>query len=430
MKYTKAAGEKSTVKVVFNFTEEEWAAATQKAYVRTRGRYAVPGFRKGKAPRPVLENYYGKSLFFEDALNLLYGENYGVMLDNEKANFTAVGDPEVSVDEVSEKGVQFTCVIPVRPEVEIDAYTGLKIKKYEYNVTDEDLNKEIERFLKRGAKKAEVTDRPCKNGDIVNIDFSGSVDGVKFPGGTAEEYDLELGSNSFVPGFESQVVGMEIGGERDITVKFPEDYQADNLRGKEAVFAIKLNKIHENQLPELTDEYVKSHAGVDTVDAFREKTLDRLKKQAENRGRDETENSIIEEIKKHTKVEIPNAMIETEIDGMVNDFASRLRYQNIKLEEYIKYMGTTMEAFRAQYKEQAQSRVLAQLIISHILKKEKFTAEDSEIDAKLEEQAKSVEKTLAEYKKSVDPRQIEYIRNDIIITKLFDFLATNNELYL
>lgn len=430
MKYTKAAGEKSTVKVVFNFTEEEWAAATQKAYVKTRGKYAVPGFRKGKAPRPVLENYYGKSLFFEEALNYIYSDGYGEMLEKEKDNFVAVGDPEVSVDDISEKGVQFTCIVPVKPEVEIDAYTGLKIKKYEYNVTDEDLNKEIERFLTRGAEKVEVSDRPCKDGDIVNIDFSGSVDGVKFPGGTAEEYDLELGSNSFIPGFESQVVGMEIGGERTITVKFPEEYQAENLRGKDAVFEIKLNKIRENKLPELTDEYVKSHAGADTVDAFKEKTLDRLKRQAADRSRDETENSIIEEIKKHTKVEIPNAMVEREIDGMVNDFAMRLRYQNIKLEEYIKYMGTTMEAFRAQYHDQAYSRVLSQLIISHILKAEKFTADESEINAKLEEQAKTVEKTLDEYRKSIDPRQIEYIRNDIIISKLFDFLSKNNELYL
>ncbi|MCH5143064.1 MAG: trigger factor [Clostridiales bacterium] len=430
MKYTKSAGEKSTVKVTFNFTEEEWAEATQKAYIKSRGKYSVPGFRKGKAPRPVLENYYGHTVFFEDALNMLYADNYFTVIEKEKDSFTAVGDPEVSIDEIGNgKGVAFTCTIPVKPEVEIEKYTGLKIKKYEYNVTDADVDKEVKKLLERDAQKIEVTDRPCKSGDTVNIDFSGSVDGEKFAGGTAEDYDLVLGSGSFIPGFEEQVEGMEIGSERDITVKFPEDYQADNLRGKDAVFHIVLHKIHESKLPELTDEYVKSHAGVDTVEAYRKKTLDKLTREAEGRSRDETENSIIEEIKKYAKCEIPQAMIENEIDRMVRDFSYRLSYQGIKLEEYIKYMGITMEQFRAQFKDQAQPRVLSQLVIDKIIKTENIKAEESEIDAKLAEQAESVGKTAEEYKKSVDPRQIEYIENDIIITKLFDFLKNNNELY-
>ena len=430
MNYTKSAGEKSTVKVTFNFTQEEWTEAIQKAYIKTRGKYAVPGFRKGKAPRPVLENYYGHTVFFEDALNILYADNFYSVLEKEKDNFTAVGDPEVSVDEIGNgKGVSFTCAIPVKPDVEIEQYTGLKIKKYEYNVTDEDLDNEVKKFLERDAKKVEVTDRACKSGDTVNIDFSGSVDGEKFAGGTAEDYDLVLGSGSFIPGFEEQVAGMEIGSERDITVKFPEDYQADNLRGKDAVFHIVCHKIYESQLPELTDEYVKAHAGVDTVEAYKAKTLERLTKSAENRSRDDTENSIIDEIKKHAKCEIPEAMIENEIDRMVRDFSYRLSYQGIKLEEYIKYMGITMEQFRSQFKEEAQPRVLSQLVIDKIIKAENIKAEDAEVDAKLAEQAESVGKTAEEYKKSVDPRQIEYIQNDIIVTKLFDFLKANNELY-
>ena len=430
MNYTKSTGEKSTVIVKFDFTQEEWTEAIQKAYVQTRGKYAVPGFRKGKAPRPVLENYYGKTVFFEEALNVLYADNYPSVIEKEKDNFTAVGDPEVSVDEIGHgKGVSFTCTIPVKPEVEIKQYTGLKIKKYEYNVTDADVDREVNKLLERDAKKVEVKDRACKIGDTVNIDFSGSVDGEKFAGGTAEDYDLVLGSGSFIPGFEEQVAGMEIGSERDITVKFPEDYQAENLRGKDAIFHIVLHKIYESQLPELTDEYVKSHAGVDTVEAYKSKTLDKLNKEAENKGRDETENSIIDEIKKHAKAEIPQAMIENEIDRMVRDFSYRLMYQGIKLEEYIKYMGITMEQFRSQFKAEAEPRVLSQLVIEKIIKTENIKAEDKEVDAKLAEQAESVGKTAEEYRKSVDPRQIEYIQNDIVITKLFDFLATNNELY-
>lgn len=430
MNYTQAVGEKSTVKLTITFTEDEWQNAIMQAYTRTRGKYSVPGFRKGKAPKPVLENYYGKSVFFDEAFNVLYREHYFAILEKEKDSFTAVGEPELSVDSLEEgKGLVLSAVVPVKPDVEIEAYTGLKIKKYAYNVSDGDVEAEVKKLLERNATDVEASGRPCKNGDKVNIDFSGSVDGEKFAGGTAEEYDLVLGSGSFIPGFEEQVVGMEIGGTRNITVKFPEDYQADNLRGKEAVFAIKLNKITEKQLPELTDEYVKKHAGAESVEAYKNTVREKLLKSAESRSRDETENSIIEEICKHAKAEIPEAMIESEIDRLVQDFSYRLMYQGLKLEDYIKYMGQTMEQFRAQYKPQAAPRVLSQLVIDKIIRTEGFTAEDAEVEAKIAEQAASVEKTAEEYKKSMDPRQYEYIKSDIIITKLFDFLAANNELY-
>ena len=430
MNYTQAVGEKSTVKLTITFTEDEWQNAIMQAYTRTRGKYSVPGFRKGKAPKPVLENYYGKSVFFDEAFNVLYREHYFAILEKEKDSFTAVGEPELSVDSLEEgKGLVLSAVVPVKPDVEIEAYTGLKIKKYAYNVSDGDVEAEVKKLLERNATDVEASGRPCKNGDKVNIDFSGSVNGEKFAGGTAEEYDLVLGSGSFIPGFEEQVVGMEIGGTRDITVKFPDDYQADNLRGKEAVFAIKLNKITEKQLPELTDEYVKKHAGAESVEAYKTSVREKLLKSAESRSRDETENSIIEEICKHAKAEIPEAMIESEIDRLVQDFSYRLMYQGLKLEDYIKYMGQTMEQFRAQYKPQAAPRVLSQLVIDKIIRTEGFTAEDAEVEAKIAEQAASVEKTAEEYKKSMDPRQYEYIKSDIIITKLFDFLAANNELY-
>ncbi len=430
MNYTQAVGEKSTVKLTINFTEEEWQGAISQAYLKTRGKYAVPGFRKGKAPKPVIENYYGKGVFYDEAFNVLYREHYFAILEKEKDNFTAVGEPELSVEEMEEgKGITLTAVVPVKPEVEIETYKGLKIKKYEYNVTEADIDAEAKKLLERNATEVEVTDRPCKNGDKVNIDFSGSVDGEKFAGGTAEGYDLVLGSGSFIPGFEAQVEGMEIGGARDITVKFPEDYQADNLRGKDAVFAIKLNKITENKLPELNDEYVKKHAGAETVEEYRNNVRERLLKSAENRSRDETENSIVEEICKHAKAEIPEAMIESEIDSMVKDFSYRLMYQGIKLEDYVKYMGQTMEQFREQFKPQAQPRVMSQLVIDKIIRTEGIGATDAEIDAKIEEQGKSVGKSFEEYKKSMDPRQVDYIKNDIIVTKLFDFLMSNNELY-
>ncbi len=431
MNYTQATGEKSTVKLTITFSEEEWQNAIGKAYLKTRGKYTVPGFRKGKAPKPVLENYYGKGVFFEEALNALYSEHYYTILEKEKDNFTAVGEPELGVESMEEgKGVVLTAVVPVKPDIKIEKYTGLKIRKFEYNVTDEDVDKEAKKLVASEAKPVEVEDRACKLGDIVNIDFSGSVDGEKFAGGSAEDYDLELGSGSFIPGFEDAIVGMNKGESRDINVTFPEDYQADNLRGKAAVFAVKLNKITERQYPELTDEYVKAHAGAETVEAYKAKLRDRLQKSAESRGRDETEGSILAAISKYTTAEIPDAMIESEIDRIVQDFSYRLMYQGLKMEDYLKYTGVKMEEFREQYKTEAHRRVLCQLIVDKIVREQNFTADPAEVDAKIEEQAKSVDKTAEEYKKTMDPRQLEYISNDIIITKLFNYLQENNEMYI
>ena len=428
MKYTTTAGEKSTVKVTIDFSKEEWEGAIAEAYKRTRGKYTVPGFRKGKAPKTVVENYYGKAVFFDEAFNVLYSQHYPEILEKERANFTAVGEPELSVDDLSDEKVTLTAVIPVKPDVKIGAYKGLDIKKYEYSVTEEEISKEVNKILDREAKTVDVTDRPCADGDTVNINFSGSVDGEKFPGGTAEDYDLVLGSGSFIPGFESQVVGMNIGEDRDITVHFPADYQAENLRDKDAVFAIHLNSIKGKELPGLTDEYVKKHTGSETVADYTAKVKERLEKQAQSRGRDETENAIVEAICKTAECEIPQAMIESEIDRMVQDFSYRLMYQGLKLEDYIKYMGQTMPQFRAQFSEQAKTRVLSQLVIEKIVREEKITATQEEIDAKIAEQAASVGKTAEEYKKNIDPRQQEYITNDIVITKLFTFLEENNNM--
>lgn len=429
MNYTKAVGEKSTVKLNIQFTEEEWQDAINQAYKATRGKYTVPGFRKGKAPKPVLENYYGKGLFFEEAFNVLYRDHYFAIIEKEKENFTAVGEPSLDVENMTEgKGVTLVAYVPVKPDVEIECYTGLKIQKYEYNVTDADVDAEIRKLLERKATAVDVTDRAAEKGDTVNIDFSGSVDGEKFAGGTAEGYDLVLGSGSFIPGFEDQVVGMKVGEDRDITVKFPEDYQADNLKGKDAVFAIKLHKITGKLLPELTDEFVKANAGAENVESYRATVREKLEKNAVSRGRDETENAIVSEIRKHAKAEIPDAMTESEIDRMVQDFSYRLMVQGIKLEEYVSYTGQTMEQFRAQFKAQAEERVLSQLVIEKIVKTEGIKAEQAEIDAKVEEQAKSVDKTYEEYSKTIDPRQLEYIENDIVITKLFRFLEENNEM--
>ena len=430
MKYTTKAAEKSTVKVTMQFDGEEWKAAQTKAYMKTRGRFAINGFRKGKAPKNVIENVYGKGVFYEDALNILFSENYPNVVEKMEKKYTVVGDPDVSIDKLEEDAVTLVAIVPVKPEVKISSYTGMKIRKYAYTVTDEEVEAEIVRVQERNARKIEVTDRPAQNGDTVNIDFVGTVDGVKFEGGEAEGFDLTLGSGQFIPGFEDQVVGMNIGETKDVNVTFPENYQAEALAGKPAVFAVKVNAIQGKELPEVTDEFIKEATGSETIEAYKAKARERLEKQAENKANDATENSILEAIAANTEVEIPQAMIEREIDGLVQKFEYQLMYQGLKLQDYLDFLKISKEDFRKNYEEQAKKNVTNQLIISHIIEAEKIEATDEEVEAKVAEQAASVGKTTEEYKKNMDPRQFNYIRSDIVITKLFNFLKENNEMYL
>ena len=429
MKYTTKAAEKSTVKITIKFDGEEWKNAQQQAYLKSRGRFAVNGFRKGKAPKNVIEHAYGKGVFYEDALNLLFSENYGVILEKDAKKYTVVGEPDVSVEKLEDDGVTMVAVVPVKPEVKISSYKGIKIKEYAYNVNDEEVDAEINRVLDRNARKVAVDNRPAQNGDIVNIDFVGTVDGVKFDGGEAEGFDLTLGSGQFIPGFEDQVIGMNIGDTKDVNVTFPENYQAENLKGKAAVFAVKLNGIQAKELPELTDEFIKEATGSETVEAYKEKARERLQKQADKRSTDATENSILEAIAANAEVEIPQAMIDREIDGLVQKFEYQLMYQGLKLQDYLDFLKITVADFRKNYEEQAKKNVLHQLIISHIIKEEKIEATEDEINAKVAEQAASVGKETEEYKKNMDPRQFDYISSDIVITKLFELLKANNEMY-
>ncbi len=430
MKYTTKAAEKSTVKITLKFDGEEWKAAQQSAYQKSKGKFAINGFRKGKAPKHVIENVYGKGVFFEDALNILFAENYGKVIEKEAKKFTVVGDPDVSVDKMEENLISLVAIVPVKPEVKISSYKGMKIKEYAYIVKDEDIEEDLKRVQERNARKVDVTDRAAQEGDVANIDFVGTVDGVKFDGGEAEGFDLTLGSGQFIPGFEDQVIGMQIGESKDVNVTFPENYQAEALKGKPAVFAVKLNKLQGKELPEITDEFIKEATGSATIEEYKAKAKERLEKQAASRANDATENSILEAIAANAEVEIPQAMIENEIDSLVKKFEYQLMYQGLKLEDYLAFLKVSVADFRKNYEEQAHKNVLNQLVISQLIKDEKIEATDEEVEAKVAEQAASVGKTAEEYKKNMDPRQFDYISSDIVITKLFRFLKENNEMYV
>ena len=430
MKYTTKAAEKSTVKITIKYDGEDWANAQQKAYLKLRGKFAVNGFRKGKATKKAIENAYGKGVFYDEALNDMFAQSYSEILAKEEKKFVVVGDPSVTVEKLEDDGITLVAIVPVKPEVKISNYKGMKIQQYAYTVKDEEVAAELARVQDRNARKVEITDRAAQNGDIVNIDFVGTVDGVKFDGGEAEGFDLTLGSGQFIPGFEDQVVGMNIGETKDVNVTFPENYQAENLKGKAAVFAVKLNAIQGKELPELTDEFIKDATGSETVEEYKTKARERLQAQADRRANDQTENSILDAIAANAEVEIPQAMIEREIDGLVQKFEYQLMYQGLKLQDYLEFLKVDLADFRKNYEEQAKKNVMNQLIISQIIKEENVEATEEEVDAKIAEQAASVEKTAEEYKKNMDPRQVEYIRSDIIITKLFDLLKANNEMYV
>ena len=430
MQYKTEPSEKSTVKITMTFDKAEWDEANQKAYLRTRGRYAVNGFRKGKAPKHVIELNYGKGVFYEDALTDLFNDHYPEAIEKEKDNFTVVGQADLSVEDIGENGAVLVAVAPVKPEVKLGAYKGIKVRKAEYNVKDADVEAELSRLQERNSRLAEVEGRAAENGDTATIDFSGSVDGEKFAGGTAENYDLVLGSGSFIPGFEEQVVGMNVGESKDVNVKFPDDYQAEELKGKDAVFAVTLHKLRRKELPEVNDEFIKDAAGAESVEAYKKETRERLEKQAKERGDAETENNLVKAVTDNAEVEIPDAMIESEMDNMVRSAEYRLgmQYGGMKLADYLRYMGTDVASFREGYREQATQNVKSRLVVEAIVKAEGLKAEESDVDAKIEELAKAAEKTVEEYKKDVTDSQREYLAEDVVINKLLDLLKKENTL--
>ncbi|MDY2880542.1 MAG: trigger factor [Candidatus Borkfalkiaceae bacterium] len=427
MEYKFEKGEKSTVKVTIALNATEWNDAQDKAYARTKGKYSLPGFRKGHVPKHLLEQTYGKGIFYEDAINDAFSQYYYDILEKEPT-IEPVDRPDVSIDKIDDKGLTMTATVPVKPEVKIGAYKGIKIEKVEYNVKDEDVDGEVERLLKQHATDVSVTDRPARNGDETVIDYSGSVDGKKFDGGTAEKQNLTLGSGAFIPGFEEQVEGMSVGETKDINVKFPDDYGAAELKGKDAVFTVTLHEIREKKLPELTDEFVKEKTGSETVEAYKASVRERLTKNNEQRAERETEDKIVKAIADTTEVEIPDALVEKQVDSMVQDMSYRMMYQGLKMEDYLKYTNQTMESYREGFKEKAAEQVKTQLIIDRIITDEKLEATEEEIEAKIAEQAAAAKKEVEEYKKTVNDRQRSYIENGIVIDKLFRFLKENNEI--
>lgn len=425
MKYTFEKAEKSTVKITITLSQTEWKDAISAAYEKTKGRYSLPGFRKGKVPKHLLEATYGEGIFYEDAINNAFPKYYGEVLDKEPS-IEAVANPDVDIKKIDEKGLVIEAVVAVKPEVQLGEYKGIKFKKNKYNVKKSDIDDDLSRLQERNSRTVDVEGRAVENGDTVIIDYSGAVDGVKFDGGTAEKQTLVIGSKSFIPGFEDQIIGMNKGDEKDINVKFPDDYHAENLKGKDAVFAIKLHEIKKKELPEITDEFIKDAVGAESVEAYKKEVKERLTKQNADRAERELEDEIVKKISENATVEIPDALINNQVDRMVQEMEYRMSYQGLKLEDYLKYIGKTMEDYRKEYEPQAKEIVKSQLVIEKVISEEKIEASDSDVEERIAEMAKAQGKPAPDVKKNMQARQLDYIKNDIIIKKLFDTLKKEN----
>ena len=424
MKY-KVENKKGQVLVKFSIDAKEWDSAIESVYQKTKGKYSMPGFRKGKVPRKVLENAYGKGFFFEDAFNDMFPKYYYEMLDKETEIFP-VDRPDVDVTSIDDKGVKFTALITVKPEVELGEYKNLGIEKKVESVKAKDVEAELNKMADKNARLVSVTDRAVQSGDEVIIDYSGKVDGELFPGGTAGKQSLKIGSGMFIPGFEEHVIGMNIGEEKDLNVKFPQDYHAEDLAGKDAVFTVKLHEIKAKEMPVMDDEFAKDVSEFDTIKDLKADIKKRLTKEAKERAEIKFENEIIAKACENAKVEVPQCMIESQIDSYVQEFEYQLSYQGIKLDDYLKYTNSKIEDLRNIYKDRAAVAVKTRLVMEAIVKAEDIKADKKSVNARIEEIAKQMGKEVDEVKSTMHPSEIEYIENEVISKNVVEFLKKNN----
>jgi len=416
--------ENNKVSFSFQLAAEDFEKAVQQAYLRNRSKFNIPGFRRGKAPRKIIELNYGEGIFYEDAINSLLPEAYEKAV--RELELEPVDTPDINIEEIN-KGEPITVKVQVdvKPEVKLGDYKSIELEKVEYNVTDEMVEHELKHVQEDNARLIHV-DRPVKEGDLLTIDFKGFVDDEQFPGGTAEGYQLEVGSNTFIPGFEEQLIGKNKGEEVEIKVTFPEEYHEESLAGKDAIFKVAIHEIREKELPELDDEFAKDVSEFDTLEEYKESIRAKLEEELKAREAFERENLVIEKAMEISEVDIPNGMIETQIDNELRQFDFRLRSQGLELQQYLELTGSKIEDLREQFREIAEKRVKADLVLEAIAKAESIEVTEEDIDEelrKLAEQyrAEDVEKFVEDMKKG----DLEYIKAGIVNSKVVDLLVEN-----
>ena len=409
--------EKSMVELQFSIDAETFKAAVNNAFKREGKKYAIPGFRKGKAPRHMIEKMYGSDIFHYDAVNDLFPEAYEAAVKEAKIDVVGRPDPEVvSMSEAD--GVVLKVKVAVKPEVELGEYAGLTVTKEAKNVNEADVDAEVKRMQDRNGRLL-TREGAAENGDTVDIDFEGFVDGKAFEGGKAEHYSLVLGSGSFIPGFEDQVVGHSAGEEFDVNVKFPEEYGAAELAGKDATFKIKLHEVKYKELPALDDDFAKDVSEYDTLDELKDSIRNNIKTNLDKQAEQKVENDLMDQVIANMKADIPDAMVDSRIDELVQDFEYRISQQGLKLADYLKYMGMDIEQFRAQFKEQADKQVKMRLAMEAIVAKEGITASDEEFEEEVKRIADAYKMEADKVKSIVDAAAV---KADLAINKAIDFV--------
>ncbi len=416
--------EKNMAKLTIEVAAEELEKAIEAAYQKNKSKISIPGFRKGKVPRQMIERMYGKEVFYEDAANALIPDAYEKALDECEEDI--VSSPSIDVVQIEEgKPFIFTAEVALKPEVKLGKYKGVKVEKADITVTDEEVDAEINKERENNARNIEVTDRAVKDGDITTLDFEGFVDGVAFEGGKGENYPLTIGSGAFIPGFEEQLIGAEIGKEVEVNVTFPEDYQAEDLKGKAAVFKCTVKEIKEKQLPELDDEFASEVSEFETLAEYKADVKGKLEERKTKEAKDAKEAAVIEEIVKDSEMEIPEAMLATQQRQMVDEFAQRIQMQGLSIDQYFQFTGSSYEQMIEQVKPQAEKRIQSRLVLEAVAKAENITATDEDYEDELKVMAEAYQMEVEKVKELLPEKSVAQIKEDIAVKKAAEFVVEN-----
>ena len=421
MKYEKT-DKTNELKLEFTIEAEKFDNAIKSVYSKSAKYFEVPGFRKGKAPFNIVVKNYGIEIFYEDAFNELVPP---IFEEEIKANnIEAVSHPDIDIKQIGTgQDLIFTAIIQTKPEVKLGKYKGIEIKKIEYNVSDEDIQKELEAMADQNSRLVTVEDRPVKDGDTTIIDFEGFVDGVAFDGGKADDYELRIGSHSFIEGFEDQIIGMKIDEEKEINVKFPDEYFSPELAGKDAMFKVKLHEIKEKQMPEIDDELAKDVSEFDTLEELKADIKAKQEEENEKKAKFETEEEAIKAVSEQVEIEIPSGMIDTEVDNMIKSFEVRLSYQGLGLEQYLKFIGKTKTELRNEYKEEAKVNVKTKLVLSAIVEDAKIEVTEKEIEEKALEIGEKYGKKAEDVK--TNQELLDSVKENMKLEKAIDYIVQN-----
>ena len=416
--------EKNLVKLTFEVSAEDFAKAINESYKKNAKKFNIPGFRKGKAPKAIIEKYYTEAVFYDDAINAVLPDAYDAAV--KEAGVDVVARPEIDVEEIKKgENVVFTALVTTKPEVKLGDYKGIEIPKFDYTVTDEDVQKEIEAAQQKNARVITLDEGAVENGNIAVIDFEGFCDGVAFEGGKGEDYDLEIGSNTFIPGFEEQLVGAKVGDLVDVNVTFPEEYHAPDLAGKEALFKVTVKEIKVRELPEVDDDFASEASEFETLEAWKADIKAKLEEKAVDRAKIDSENAVVEKVVENAEVEIPAAMLDAQVEREYQEFAQRLMYQGMNIDMYMQYTGATEESMKEQMKPQAEKKLLGSLVLEAIQVAEGIEAGPEEVELELVDMSKKYNMELDKLKELMGEAELENLKKDLGVQKTVTMLVNN-----